>query len=163
MTGGGWESPAHKGRQSSSRGSGLRADWHRALTEEAGRLLGWRRTDVEASAPFETSDFGELGHDLNVPVVVLVDFFAVVRGAVEDSVEAAEVVLQDAGQAGVHRALVVLKGRAVLLGEQPDFKREARGVGSQGNEILVFVYHAGAVLDLLPDHVAKNTAVLALA
>src|SRR5262245_44322229 len=41
------------------------------LPQVFGGLLGRSRVDMEPGAPFEASGLGELGHDLEMPVVVL--------------------------------------------------------------------------------------------
>src|ERR1700751_1485784 len=46
------------------------------FAQESSGFLGWRWVDVKAGAPFETSNFGQFGYDLDVPVVVIVDFLA---------------------------------------------------------------------------------------
>src|SRR5580704_4560429 len=97
------------------------------FAQEPRGFFGRRGVDVKAGAPFEAGDFGELGNDFDVPVVVVVDLFAdgrsvdheVVRGAVEDGVEAYEGVLQHAREAGVHGALIVFVRGGVDFGEEP--------------------------------------------
>ena len=46
------------------------------FTQETGSFFGRRGIDVEAGAPFEARDFGELRNNLEVPVIVVVNFLA---------------------------------------------------------------------------------------
>jgi hypothetical protein len=46
------------------------------LAQESRGLFGRRWIDVETGAPLETRDLGQLGNNFDVPVVVIVDFFA---------------------------------------------------------------------------------------
>src|SRR5512137_2974511 len=88
------------------------------LAQKARGLLGRRRVDEEARAPLETGDLRELGHDLDVPVVVLVVLLAegagvedvVVGRALEHRVDAPQRLLQD------RREGDELLGRGVLEG-----------------------------------------------
>src|SRR5450755_2372825 len=48
----------------------------RGFAEEPGGLLGGRRADIEAGAPLESRHLGELGNNLEMPVVVIVIFIA---------------------------------------------------------------------------------------
>ena len=61
------------------RHGGLARDYDphvRSFAQEPRGFLGRRGIDVEAGSPLESRHFGELGHHLDVPVVMIVDFFA---------------------------------------------------------------------------------------
>src|SRR5579863_7110684 len=78
------------------------------FTQKSCRLFRRSRVDVEPRTPLESRDFGQLGNDLDVPVIVVVDLFAdrrrvnhkIVRGAVEHDVQAHQRVFQHAREAG---------------------------------------------------------------
>jgi hypothetical protein len=46
------------------------------FADETGGFLGRRGTDVESGTPLEARDFGELGNDLDMPVVMFAGFLA---------------------------------------------------------------------------------------
>ena len=46
------------------------------FTQKAGGFFGRRRVDIKAGAPFKARDFCKFGNDLEVPVVMIVNFFA---------------------------------------------------------------------------------------
>src|SRR5262249_48370990 len=78
----------------------------RDFAQVLGRVLGGRGVDVEARADLEAGDARQLGHDLDVPVVVLELALAHRRGVdhevvgrtVERAVQALERVLEHLGQ-----------------------------------------------------------------
>src|SRR5579859_8045771 len=138
------------------------------FAEEASGLFGRSGIDVEAGAPLEAGNLGKFGDDLEMPVVVIVNFFAdgrsvnheVVRGAVEDDIETHQRVFQHAREAGVDGALIVFVRGAVNLGEQPHLEGKARGVGSDADEMFVLADDALAGIALLADDVAEDAALL---
>src|ERR1700722_8159168 len=46
--------------------------FHMSLAQKLCRLFRWRGIDPETSSPFESRRLGQLGHELDVPVVVIV-------------------------------------------------------------------------------------------
>src|ERR1700739_1346945 len=50
--------------------------WDLCVADEAGGFLGRSGANIESCAPLEARHPGELWDDFNMPVVVLVDFFA---------------------------------------------------------------------------------------
>jgi hypothetical protein len=61
-----------KAREMNSGGTSDGCDTDLRFPKEARGLLRRRGTNIEARTPFESGDVGEFGHDLEVPVVVLV-------------------------------------------------------------------------------------------
>src|SRR5665213_483232 len=87
------------------------------LTHKASRFLGRCRTYVETGAPLKTGDSGEFGDDLEMPMVMFVDLLTdrrsvqheIIGRVVQDCVHAGKVILQDFGQAGIHRRLIIFE------------------------------------------------------
>src|SRR5579864_2886981 len=138
------------------------------FADEARGFLGRRGADIKSRAPLEARHFGELGNDLDMPVIMLVRFLAnrrsvnhqVVSRPVENHIEARKVVLEHLGKPRIDQALMILERRSVLLRQNPHLKRKARRVRGKRHKQFRFANHAHARLLLLPDHVAENAALL---
>src|SRR6266700_4567622 len=67
-------------------------------------LFGRRWTDVKTRSPLKSRHFGQLGYDLEVPMIVVIDFLAhrrgvqheIVRGTIEHGVYTRQSVLEPA-------------------------------------------------------------------
>src|SRR6516164_8174924 len=116
-------------------GGGDCADRSGRLPQELGGLLGWSRVDVETRAPFESRQLGELRHNFEVPVVIVVRRLRHRRGVddivvsrmVEDRIQPTEHILQEHSQLLKLPLGGFFKGGVVELRDQPDLKRKARG------------------------------------
>jgi hypothetical protein len=133
------------------------------------------RIDVEARATLETLDPGEPGHDLQVPVEVVVQRVPVaaalhpVRGAVEHEVVGR--VVQRFAQAlersakrprEVHDLFLgnVHVRAEVLLGIDPGLERIPGGKRRDDEEVARLLDHAFGARELLPDDIAEDAAFL---
>src|SRR6202142_273009 len=92
------------------------------FAEEGGGFFGGSGIDVEAGAPFEAGDPGELRHHFDVPMVMVVDFLTdgrgvdneIVRGETESRIEARQEITQPLGEVAVVGRGHVFECRAVL-------------------------------------------------
>src|SRR5258706_7694585 len=138
------------------------------LAEILGRLLGRRGIDVEARAPLEARDLGQLGHDLDVPVIVVEARVAAGRAVhdevvvrpVQGLVDALQRFLKGVGQRLELALLRILERRDVAPGQDPGLERKPRGEGLEGDEVLVLHHESFSFPKLLLDHVAGDAAFL---
>src|SRR5579872_960773 len=121
---------------------------------------------MEAGGPFESGDFGELGHDLDMPVVLRhlsllkrrgVDD-EIVGGVLKGLVEFAQCAAKDPGQVLERGGVAVFEMGIVALGQDPGLEGKSRGIGAEYDEIVGLSDQAGAAAQLLADDVAKDAA-----
>src|SRR3990172_8066787 len=132
------------------------------LPEELGRLFGRRRVDVEPGPPFEPGDFGELGHDFDVPVEELGSpglEGAAVDDVVEGGVLQSQVELaKRAPEYGRQRPDLLLLDHLVralmTLRDDPGLEGEPRRVRGVREELPALLDDADLLLHLLHDDVA---------
>src|ERR1035441_10225505 len=82
----------------------------------------------------------------------------IVRWVVEHAVRFHQQQLERSGEIFKQLRRRVFEGGLVALGEDPGFKWKSRSIGRESQKVFVFRYHSNAVVDFLPDDVAKNTA-----
>src|SRR5579864_6137074 len=81
------------------------------FSKKARRFLGRRGTDVKTRSPFESRHFGQLRHDLEVPMIMVVDFLTdrrsvqheIVCGMIEHRIQPRQGVFEHSCQARVER------------------------------------------------------------
>src|SRR3989304_9636723 len=137
------------------------------LPEILGRFLRGGRVDVEAGAPLEPGDLGQLGHDLDVPVVELRGMLQE-GGAVDDEVEGgvlqrevqpAQRPPEDGGQRPDLVLLDHLVGALVALWDDPGLEGKPGRVRAVGEEFPALLDDPDLMLHFLDDDVAEEAPV----
>ena len=117
---------------------GMGLPGHRGLLHlpQIGRcLFRGGRINIKPCSPLEASDFGQFGHDLNMPMVALPILFGrgrrvenvVVRRIMKDPIQFTKGIGKDLGCQSIVRRIHLLKAGEMGLGENPGLKRESRG------------------------------------
>jgi len=128
----------------------------------------WRgRIDIKSCAPLEPGHFGELRHDLKMPVVVIVIPFWKGRGmddvivgrVVEHLMQTVKGLRKDLSGLCIERGFRMLETGVVGFGEDPCLKGKPGSERSDGEKILILGDDAVSLMKLLSNNVAKDTPV----
>src|SRR5260370_11186877 len=121
---------------------------------------------MESGGPFESGHFGELGYDLDMPVVLRhlslmqrsgVDD-EIVGGMLERLIEFAQCAAQHPGQVLERGSVAVFEMGVVALGEYPGLEGKSRGIGAEYDEVIRLGHQARAAAQLLADDIAKDAS-----
>src|SRR5439155_1612474 len=130
--------------------------FYAGLTQETSSFFGRGRIDVETGAPLKSCRLGQLGHELNVPVIVIIGrildwrsmYDQVVRWIVEHSIGLGEQNLQRLGKVFKHVLGRVLKGRFMTSRQDPGLERESRRIRSRNVQSTSSIRLGGSVARL---------------